>query len=186
MMSMMGGQGMGSAGTGVGSAPMMPGGPNAAAGGLSPQMLAALMQGMQGAGATGQPMGQPMGQAPAQSAMATPMAGYIGAGAGGAGHAMPMQMSPQTPIQGMGGQGGGAAPAGMGINPQTMAMLQMLKGGQAGVPSGGAMPGAGVGNLMQGNNLQGYGLSSGIAQNPQLQQYLLNGGAPGAGLSGSA
>ena len=68
MMSMMGGQGMGAAGTGVGSGPSLPGG-----GQLSPQVLAMLMQ-------MGQNGGQTPPGGPANAPMTgTPMANYIGA-----------------------------------------------------------------------------------------------------------
>lgn len=137
--SMTGGTGMGSAGTGMGSTPMMPGG----GGGLSPQVLAMLrmmMAGQQtptggGAAVPGAP--GPMNMPPT----GTPMAGYIGAGGNPGAMARPM-MPPQVgqPPGMQGAPGGQQMPQGGMLNPQTLQMLQMLKGQQSGVPAAGALP----------------------------------------------
>lgn len=141
MMSLYGAQGMGQAGTGVGAGGMAP----SAGAGLSPQLIAMLMQmqGAQGQGGmgAGQPGMQPATAAapgPMQAAQTgTPMANYIGAPArpqqpmgmnasAQAGQPMGMQGAPGTP---------GAAQS--GVSPQVQQLLLQLKGIQTGVQPGG-------------------------------------------------
>jgi hypothetical protein len=131
VMSMMGGTGMGAAGTGMGSSPAMPAG----AGGLSPQLMALLAQ-MGGTGAGFTPPGGPM---PGQSA-GTPMSAYLGAMGGmpqGGGGMAPHPMGGAPPPSG-GPQGvppGGVPSAAQMGAPQIQALIQQLKGGQGGVPA---------------------------------------------------
>lgn len=180
MMSMLGGTGMGAAGTGMGAGPQMPGGT------LSPQLLAMLAQ------------MQPQGGSPAAPGNgATPMAGYIGAG-GNAG-AMHAPMAPpigQPP--GMNGQAApGAAPMPGGISPQMLQMLQQLKGQQGGVPANlppmqgpaipGQTPGSQVPSPMQGPTATGAPMmASGADPNwwQMMLQRLGGGGAMGGMPSG--
>lgn len=121
MMNLYGGQGMGAAGTGLGSG-----------GGMSPQMMQ-MLQAMQGGTPTGgmQPAPGPMQATPA----GTPMANMIGQMGGQMHGGSAMPMMPPAPIQGMGGDAGGGTAGGGMINPQMLQMMQMLKQGQTGVPS---------------------------------------------------
>jgi hypothetical protein len=140
MMQMMPGQGMGAAGTGAGTGPSVQGGVN-------PQLLAMLMQMQGGAGGMGG-MGAPqMPQVAAPpgpigaSPTGTPMAGFIGSGGNMAGQMNHPMGMPQNPA-GAGIPGVGANPGQAGaVNPQMLALMQMLKGQQGGVPATGGMPG---------------------------------------------
>ena len=134
--SMLGGQGMGSAGMGAGAGPAAPSA-------LSPQVMAMLRMMAGGQGGTGGTGFTPPG-APAQASMAgSPMAGMIGAQAG----ANPMQhpMMPQQPVGQPPGMMGAGLPSQTPANPlagatqqlqqyqQIQALMNQLKGGQTGV-----------------------------------------------------
>lgn len=137
--SLMGGQGMGAAGTGAGQSPAMP-----ASGGLSPQllmMLRAMSAGQQQPGAGGVAPAPGPTMAPATG---TPMASMIG---GGGNPAMmqrpPMPVpgaAPQIPGMNTGQPGAptsapGQMPAGGGMNPQMLQMINAMRGSQTGVPA---------------------------------------------------
>jgi hypothetical protein len=173
--SMLGGTGMGAAGTGMGQGPAM-------GGALSPQVMAMLqMMGQrQGGAAPVQPGGmQPMQGAPGPAQAptgGTPMAGMLGAPPGGM-----MQHPAMPPPAGQppGMQGGAGAPApAAGVSPQMLQMMQMLKQqapGQSGVP---AMPSQ-INPAQNPNSTMPAGL-------PPWLQSMLGGGAlpPGAGPAG--
>lgn len=162
---------MGAAGTGAGQAPNMPQGVN-------PQLLQMLMQMQAGGGQMGQmpPMGGqapglPMVQPPPNPMtmpQGSPMANYIGAGGNMAGMMQHPMGMPQNPAGGQNGQGAqpgvGANPgqAAGAMNPNLLALIQAMRGGQTGVgpynPSTG-LPNAGqLANLTQqaaGNTMGG-------------------------------
>lgn len=136
MIQMMPGQGMGAAGTGMGSSPAMP-----AQNSLSPQLMAMLMR-MQSPqqGAPGMSPGAP---GPMQAGSGgTPMASSIGMGGMPPGGMMPPPMMPQGQPPGMNGAtlpGATPMPAGGGMSPGMMQLLMAMKGQQGGVPA--TMPG---------------------------------------------
>jgi hypothetical protein len=125
MLNLYGGAGMGAAGTGMGAAGTVP------QGGVNPQLLAMLMQGQQGGAQA--PMIPPGG----------PMANYIGAGGNPAAMQRPMMPPVAAPPAPDGSGAGGTGAGGMSLgSPQMMQMLQLLKGGQTGLPA--AAGGAGI------------------------------------------
>lgn len=125
MMSLYGGQGMGSAGLGAGASPSIPNS-------MNPQVLA-MLQAMAGGGQTAQPM---TGGAPTAPAMATPMAGYIGAGGNpGMMHQMPtMPVAPNPAPQQAVNPMAQMAQTAQGMS-QMQDLMNKMKIGQSGVPA---------------------------------------------------